>query len=97
MAQPGEERYRRRKRRPGRRGEGAGLRIGRGHFTRVAGSEDRQKCLFYFTFRKIMAKVYSAIDSIRTSARRMANRMAGAAPGFRAKDSQAEDVALACA
>ena len=40
-----------------------------------------------------MANVYSAIDSISTSARTSAKRIAAAAPGLRARPSQAEDVA----
>ena len=49
----------------------------------------------YFTFAKMMANVYSAIDSISTSASRSANRIGAAAPGLRARPSQAEDVARA--
>src|SRR6516165_1285944 len=45
----------------------------------------------------MMANVYSAIDSIKTSARMRANWMAGRAPGLRARPSQAAAVALDCA
>jgi hypothetical protein len=51
----------------------------------------------YLTFRKTMAKVYRAIDSISTSAKIRAKRIAAAAPGFRASPSQAAAVALAWA
>ena len=49
----------------------------------------------YLTLAKMMAKVYSAIDSISTSASSSANLMGAAAPGLRARPSQAEDVARA--
>ncbi len=51
----------------------------------------------YFTFKNTIANVYSAMDSISTSAKINANRIAAAAPGLRARPSQAAAVALACA
>jgi len=47
-----------------------------------------------FTLAKMIAKVYSAIDSINTSAKIRANWMPGRAPGLRAKPSQAATVAF---
>jgi len=44
-----------------------------------------------------MAKTYSASDSISTRARMSENRIAGAAPGLRARPSQAAEQALAWA
>ena len=46
--------------------------------------------LNYLTFRKTMAKVYRAIDSISTSAKIRAKRIAAAAPGLRAPLSAAQ-------
>jgi hypothetical protein len=51
----------------------------------------------YLTFRKMMAKVYSAIDSISTSARMSAKRIAAVAPGLRARPSAEAAVAFAWA
>jgi len=51
----------------------------------------------YFTFKNTIANVYSAMDSISTSAKINAKRIAAAAPGLRANPSQAAAVALACA
>jgi hypothetical protein len=51
----------------------------------------------YLTRMNIVANVYSAMDSISTSAKIRANRIAAVAPGFRAMPSQAAAVALAWA
>lgn len=48
----------------------------------------------YFTRMNIVAKVYSAIDSISTNAKIKAKRMAAVAPGFRAMPSHAAAVAF---
>ena len=45
--------------------------------------------IYYLTFKKMMANVYSAIDSISTRPKIKAKRIAASAPGFRAKPSQA--------
>src|SRR2546427_6919785 len=52
---------------------------------------------YVVTLAKIMANVYSAIDSISTSARMSRNWIPGRAPGLRPKPSHAAAVARACA
>src|SRR5581483_2843858 len=49
------------------------------------------------TFTKIITSVYRASDSISTRPSSSANRIAAAAPGFRAMPSAAAATALACA
>src|SRR5207253_5985447 len=66
-------------------------------FTSQPLDSKRHRYLGIVTLAKIMANVYSAIDSISTKARMSRNWIPGRAPGLRPKPSHAAAVALACA